>query len=149
MSRGWRRSSTPTSLHRRAVWICSTSQQRARAIAAAALEAGVGRVCLNHGDFRTGNLLVQAGRLSGVLDWEFAGYRPEEADVGWMLSSPWRYGRPDLDASGLMAREALLDALGQAATRPVGGLGGLGSGALGGHRPAAGSAPAGPGWHQR
>ena len=33
-----------------------------------------------------------------------------------MLSSPWRYGRPDLDASGLMTRQALLDALGQAAT---------------------------------
>ena len=93
-----------------------TQPERARAIAAAALETGVGRVCLNHGDFRTGNLLVQGGRLSGVLDWEFAGYRPEEADVGWMLSSPWRYGRPDLDASGLMAREALLDALGQAPT---------------------------------
>ncbi|MEC8711136.1 MAG: phosphotransferase [Pseudomonadota bacterium] len=92
------------------------AQARARAIAAAALETGVGRVCLNHGDFRTGNLLVQAGRLSGVLDWEFAGYRPEEADVGWMLSSPWRYGRPDLDASGLMARETLLDALGQGPT---------------------------------
>ncbi len=89
---------------------------RARVIAAAATEVGVGRVCLNHGDFRTGNLLVQAGRLSGVLDWEFAGYRPEEADVGWMLSSPWRYARPDLDASGLMTRQALLDALGQAAT---------------------------------
>ena len=89
---------------------------RARAIAAAARNAGVGRVCLNHGDFRTGNLLVQAGQLSGVLDWEFAGYRPEEADVGWMLSSPWRYGRPDLDASGLMTRQALLDALGQEPT---------------------------------
>ncbi len=93
-----------------------TQPERARAVAAAALETGVGRVCLNHGDFRTGNLLVQGGGLSGVLDWEFAGYRPEEADVGWMLSSAWRYGRPDLDASGLIAREPLLDALGQAPT---------------------------------
>src|SRR5581483_7477967 len=29
-------------------------------------------VALCHGDFRIGNLLVESGRLSGVLDWEFA-----------------------------------------------------------------------------
>ena len=89
---------------------------RARGIARAAEAAGLGRVCLNHGDFRTGNLLVSGGRLCGVLDWEFAGYRPEEADIGWMLSSPWRYDRPDLEASGLMNRQALMSAVGQAPT---------------------------------
>ena len=62
-----------------------TQPERARAIAAAALETGIGRVCLNHGDLRTGNLLVQGGRLSGVLDWEFAGYRPERHDYGGTL----------------------------------------------------------------
>ena len=30
-----------------------------------------------------------------------------------MLSSPWRYSRPDLPASGLMERRTLLDAIGQ------------------------------------
>ena len=57
--------------------------------------------------------MVNDRGLSAVLDWEFAAYRPIEADVGWMLSSPWRYSRPDLSASGLMHREALLSAVGQ------------------------------------
>lgn len=87
--------------------------RRARSIMAAVAELGFDRLCLAHGDFRTGNLLIDGGRLSAVLDWEFAGYRPVEADIGWMLSSPWRYSRPDLAASGLMTRQALLNALSQ------------------------------------
>lgn len=85
---------------------------RAEAIMAEVHELGFEALCLCHGDFRTGNLLVEDGSLSGLLDWEFAGYRPMEADVGWMLSSPWRYSRPALEASGLMAKAALLEALG-------------------------------------
>ena len=74
-------------------------------------ELGFDALCLSHGDFRTGNLLVQDGTLTGLLDWEFAAYRPIEADVGWLVSSPWRYSRPDLEASGLMSKEAVLKAL--------------------------------------
>lgn len=87
---------------------------RARAIMEAVREQGFARLCLNHGDFRTGNLLFDGNALTGVLDWEFSAFRPEEADVGWMLSSPWRYSRPDLEASGLMSRDELLGSLEQA-----------------------------------
>ena len=86
---------------------------RARKIMAQVATLGFEGLCLSHGDFRTGNLQVNDGRLRALLDWEFAGYRPLEADVGWMLSSPWRYSRPDLPASGLMERRTLLDAIGQ------------------------------------
>lgn len=84
---------------------------KAEAMMAGVHELGFEALCLCHGDFRTGNLLVEDGSLSGLLDWEFAGYRPIEADVGWMLSSPWRYSQPKLEASGLMAKTALLEAL--------------------------------------
>lgn len=85
---------------------------RASAVMRVVADLGFGSLCLSHGDFRTGNLLCDGQQLAGVLDWEFAAYRPLEADVGWMLSSPWRYSRPDLAASGLMGRKDLLEALG-------------------------------------
>jgi len=36
------------------------------------LEETVGLPCLVHGDFKASNLLIHEGRLSAVLDWEFA-----------------------------------------------------------------------------
>jgi Ser/Thr protein kinase RdoA (MazF antagonist) len=36
------------------------------------LVAGVGPPCLVHGDYKASNLLIDNGRLSGILDWEFA-----------------------------------------------------------------------------
>lgn len=92
---------------------------QARAVMAAAEALGFDDLCLAHGDFRTGNFLVETGALQAVIDWEFAGYRPVEADVGWMLSSPWRYSRPERAASGLLSREALLDGLEMADTARV------------------------------
>ena len=89
---------------------------RARGLMQRVGELGFETLCLSHGDFRTGNLLCSGEQLTGVLDWEFAAYRPLEADVGWMLSSPWRYSRPDLAASGLMGRQDLLRALDAADT---------------------------------
>lgn len=38
----------------------------------ASLRAALGPPCLVHGDFKPSNLLIHQGRLSGVLDWEFA-----------------------------------------------------------------------------
>src|SRR5437764_727163 len=50
---------------------------------------------LCHGDFRTGNYLVAAGRLSGLLDWEFAGWGDRHADLGWFCQRYWRRHRPE------------------------------------------------------
>jgi aminoglycoside phosphotransferase (APT) family kinase protein len=57
--------------------------------------------CLLHRDWRTGNYLVHDGRLSAVLDWEFAGWGDAREDLGWMLARCWRFARPDLEAGGV------------------------------------------------
>jgi aminoglycoside phosphotransferase (APT) family kinase protein len=41
-----------------------------------------------HGDFRTGNLLFQPGRISGVLDWESADWGDPLADIGYACAPP-------------------------------------------------------------
>ena len=93
-------------------WFAKLQQpERAEAVMAKVHELGFDALCLSHGDFRTGNLVVKGEGLTGLLDWEFAAFRPSEADVGWLLSSPWRYSRPEMEASGLMSKEALLEAL--------------------------------------
>jgi len=63
---------------------------------------------LNHNDFRTGNLMVQDGRLTAVLDWEFALWGDPHADLGWFCAPCWRFGNRALEAGGLGARAAFL-----------------------------------------
>lgn len=63
-------------------------------------------VTLVHGDYRTGNYLVDAGGLAAILDWEFAGWGDPHADLGWFCAPPWRFGRPDLEAGGIAPRAA-------------------------------------------
>ena len=56
---------------------------------------------LLHRDYRTGNYLVHEGRLTAVLDWEFAGWGDPREDIGWMLARCWRFARPDREAGGI------------------------------------------------
>jgi aminoglycoside phosphotransferase (APT) family kinase protein len=65
---------------------------------------------LVHGDFRMGNLMVAAGGLSGVLDWELAHIGDPVEDLGWLCVPAWRFTRPERPACGLASREALLAA---------------------------------------
>lgn len=44
------------------------------------------RVVLTHGDFRPANVLVEAGRITALLDWEFAHLGDPLADLGWYLT---------------------------------------------------------------
>jgi aminoglycoside phosphotransferase (APT) family kinase protein len=67
---------------------------------------------LNHNDFRTGNIMVEDGRITGVLDWEFAAWGDPHADLGWFCAPCWRFGNLTLEAGGLGPREALLDGYG-------------------------------------
>ncbi len=62
-------------------------------------------VTLVHRDFRTGNFLVENGRLVAVLDWEFAGWGDPAEDIGWFCAACWRGAAPDRAAGGLGARE--------------------------------------------
>jgi aminoglycoside phosphotransferase (APT) family kinase protein len=68
------------------------------------------RVAPVHGDFRTGNLLVDGDGLRAVLDWELAHAGDPMEDLGWLCVASWRFGALDAPAGGFGTREALLDA---------------------------------------
>ena len=62
-----------------------------------------------HGDFRLGNLMVDADGLVGVLDWELAHIGDAAEDLGWMCVRSWRFGSP-LPVAGVGERDTLLTA---------------------------------------
>ena len=57
-----------------------------------------GEIVLCHRDYRTGNYLVDDGRLTAILDWEFCGWSDPMEDVAWFCSRSWRFGRMDREA---------------------------------------------------
>jgi len=65
---------------------------------------------LIHRDFRTGNYLVDQGRLSGVLDWEFTAFGDPREDLGWFSARCWRFAAPGNEAGGIGDLRAFLDA---------------------------------------
>lgn len=60
---------------------------------------------LVHRDYRLGNVMIDGDRVTGVLDWEFAGWGDRHEDLGWFTARCWRFGRDDLEAGGLGAAE--------------------------------------------
>jgi aminoglycoside phosphotransferase (APT) family kinase protein len=78
-----------------------------------------GRTSFVHGDFRMGNLLVDAQGLTGVLDWELAHVGDPVEDLGWMCVPAWRFARPERPAAGLGSRAELLDAYARASGTAV------------------------------
>ncbi|HEV7994936.1 MAG TPA: phosphotransferase family protein [Stellaceae bacterium] len=59
---------------------------------------------LCHHDFRTGNYLLDGPSLTGILDWEFAGWGDPHEDIGWFCSKGWRFARLDREAGGIAER---------------------------------------------
>lgn len=56
---------------------------------------------LVHGDFRNGNLMVDAQTgLVAVLDWELAHVGDPAEDVGWLCVNSWRFGCPTRRVGG-------------------------------------------------
>lgn len=73
---------------------------------------------LVHGDFRLGNLLVDATGVRAVLDWELAHLGDPIEDLGWLCVRAWRFGGA-LPVAGLGERAQLLDGYERATgTRP-------------------------------
>ena len=65
-------------------------------------------IALIHRDYRTGNYLVDEGRLAGVLDWEFAGWGDPREDIGWLTARCWRFSGVEREAGGIAPIEPLL-----------------------------------------
>lgn len=63
-----------------------------------------------HRDFRTGNYLVEQGRLSGILDWEFASFGDPREDLGWFTARCWRFASPKREAGGVGELKDFLEA---------------------------------------
>ncbi len=64
-----------------------------------------GEAVLCHRDFRTGNYLVDDGRLAAILDWEFAGWGDALEDIAWFCAKCWRFRADRREAGGIAGRE--------------------------------------------
>ncbi|MDH3231092.1 MAG: phosphotransferase family protein [Alphaproteobacteria bacterium] len=63
-------------------------------------------ITLCHSDFRTGNIMIDGARITGILDWEFAGWSDPMEDVAWFCARCWRFGAWEREAGGIGSREA-------------------------------------------
>lgn len=76
-------------------------------------------IVLCHHDFRTGNYMVDESGLTGILDWEFAGWSDFHEDIGWFCARCWRFGVHDREAGGIGARETFYRAYEKASGRRI------------------------------
>lgn len=67
---------------------------------------------LAHNDFRTGNIMLDEGGVTAVLDWEFSLWSDPHADLGWLCAKCWRFGNDGQEAGGIGPRAALYDGYG-------------------------------------
>lgn len=67
-----------------------------------------------HGDFRSGNFLVDEEGLAAVLDWELAHLGEGAEDLGWLCVNAWRFGLWQKPVGGFGERQALYDAYAEA-----------------------------------
>ena len=74
---------------------------------------------LCHGDFRTGNYLVEDERLAAVLDWDFAGWSDPDEDIAWFCAKAWRHGAWAREAGGVAARAVFYCGYEPAACRQI------------------------------
>jgi aminoglycoside phosphotransferase (APT) family kinase protein len=76
-------------------------------------------IVLNHRDYRTGNYMVDGGKLSGILDWEFATWGDPISDIGWFCAKCWRFGAITSEAGGIGDRADFYKAYEAASGRTI------------------------------
>ena len=64
---------------------------------------------LVHGDFRLGNIIVNADGLQSIIDWELAHIGNPLQDLGWVCGNSWRFGKNDKVVGGFGEIEDLLE----------------------------------------
>lgn len=64
--------------------------------------------CVCHGDYRIGNVVVAAGELAGILDWEFGQIGHPLEDIAFGAIRAWRFGSDDLHYGGIAPLGAFL-----------------------------------------
>ena len=68
------------------------------------LPAEPATLCLVHGDYRLGNIIVGPEGLRAVLDWEIAHLGDPAEDLAWVCLPPWRFGQITQPVAGLGQR---------------------------------------------
>lgn len=71
-----------------------------------------------HGDFRLGNIIVDAGGLRAAIDWELVHLGDPLEDLGWLCVKAWRFREP-LAVGGFGTVDQLLEAYEGAGGAPV------------------------------
>ena len=74
---------------------------------------------LCHHDFRTGNYMLDGAELTGILDWEFAGWGDPHEDIAWFCCKGWRFARLDREAGGITNRTSFYRAYESASGRCI------------------------------
>lgn len=74
---------------------------------------------LVHGDYRMGNVMVDADGLAAVLDWELAHLGDPHEDLAFGCMTVWRFGRLDRPAFGVGSLEDYFAAYEAAGGRKV------------------------------
>jgi len=76
------------------------------------------RMCVVHGDFRLGNIIVGPDGLRAVIDWELAHLGDPMEDLGWLCVKAWRFGGGP-PVAGLGEYDELFAAYEEAGGAPV------------------------------
>lgn len=74
---------------------------------------------LVHGDYRMGNVMVDADGLAAVLDWELAHLGDAHEDLAFGCMTVWRFGMLDKPAFGVGSLDDYFTAYEAAGGRPV------------------------------
>lgn len=75
---------------------------------------------LVHGDFRNGNIMVDANHgLVAVLDWELTHLGDPAEDLGWICTNSWRFGQPHRRVGGFGDLADMLAGYAEAGGAPI------------------------------